>query len=194
MALGGVVLTLPVQAAAAVAVRATSRGPALHRAIRVGRDGRPFVLLKFRSMRTGAAGVGPGITVRGDARVTPVGTFLRRTKLDELPQLYNVLRGQMSLVGPRPEDPGYVAKYTPEQRAILAWRPGITSPASVTYRDEEAILADAADADAAYAEIMAMKLAIDLDYLAGATLLGDVRCLIRTVGAVFSRREPNAPR
>lgn len=183
----GLVVLSPVVAVLAIAVKVSSPGAVFHRARRVGRRGEPFTLYKFRSMRLDAERTGPGITAAGDARVTKVGRLLRSTKLDELPQLMNVLRGDMSLVGPRPEDPRYVARYTPEQRRILDWRPGITSPASVTYRDEEAILAGATDLDAAYAQVMADKIEIDLAYFERASLAGDLRWLARTIGAVIRR-------
>ncbi|MGD9702342.1 MAG: sugar transferase [Acidimicrobiia bacterium] len=181
------VVLSPVLLAAAAAVRFSSKGPALHRARRVGRDGELFELLKFRSMRVGAAASGPGITARGDSRITGVGRVLRSTKIDELPQLVNVLRGEMSIVGPRPEDPRYVEWYTNEQRVILSWRPGITSPASLSYRDEESILAGAEDLDAAYRTVMAEKIDIDMPYFQQQSLRGDLRTLWRTVAAVARR-------
>ncbi len=166
-------------------VRLTSPGPALHRGRRAGQGGRPFDLLKFRSMRVDAAQAGPGITAAGDQRITPLGGLLRRTKLDELPQLLNVLKGDMSLVGPRPEDPRYVALYTPAQRRVLAVRPGITSPASVRYRAEEQLLTGA-DWEAVYVhQIMPDKLAIELDYLERRSLLADVKILWQTALAVL---------
>jgi lipopolysaccharide/colanic/teichoic acid biosynthesis glycosyltransferase len=178
----------PVIAVLAIAIRLSSPGPALHRAVRAGRHGTPFTLYKLRSMQVGAAGAGPGVTAGGDRRVTPVGRFVRATKLDELPQLVNVLRGEMSLVGPRPEDPRYVDWYDDDQRRILDVRPGITSPASVTYRDEEAVLAAADDVEVAYRRVMAEKIAIDLAYFPDASLAGDLRWLWRTVAAVAGRR------
>jgi lipopolysaccharide/colanic/teichoic acid biosynthesis glycosyltransferase len=181
----GLVVTSPVIAGLAVAVKATSPGPVFHTAQRIGREGVPFTLYKFRSMRVGAAGQGPGITAKGDSRITKVGKLLRKTKLDELPQLWNVLRGDMSLVGPRPEDPRYVATYTDAQRRILAWRPGITSPASVSYRDEESILAAADDLEAAYAVVMDEKIRIDLEYFEHASLWGDLRWIVRTFTAIL---------
>lgn len=184
VAAAGLVLLSPVIVVLSVLVRCTSPGPVLHRARRSGRGGELFTLYKFRSMRTGAATAGPGVTAHGDPRITKIGALLRATKLDELPQLWNVLRGTMSLVGPRPEDPRYVERYTDEQRRILAWRPGITSPASVTYRDEEAILARADDLDAAYATVMDDKIRIDLEYFEQASLLGDLRWMVRTIAAV----------
>jgi lipopolysaccharide/colanic/teichoic acid biosynthesis glycosyltransferase len=165
----------------------TSRGPVLHRARRVGRNGQHFTLYKFRSMQVGAEAQGPGVTALRDPRITSLGKVLRKTKLDELPQLWNVLRGDMSIVGPRPEDPRYVAIYTDAQRQILRWRPGITSPASVTYRDEETILAGAEDLEIAYARIMDEKIRIDLAYFEHATLRGDLYWMFRTVGAIVHR-------
>ena len=185
-AIVGLVVTFPLTVAISIVIRLSSRGPALHKARRCGRNGEPFVLYKFRSMRLDAASSGPGITAAGDRRVTGVGRFLRSTKLDELPQLWNVLRGDMSIVGPRPEDPRYVDWYTAEQREILRWRPGVTSPASVTYRNEETILAAAENLDIAYRSVMAEKIRIDLGYFRSASLLGDLRWMYRTAIAVIA--------
>lgn len=174
----------PLLLAIAVAVRVTSRGPAFHRAKRVGRDGRLFELLKFRSM---VVAEGPAVTRAGDPRVTPLGRILRGYKLDELPQLMNVLRGDMSLVGPRPEDPKYTAMYDSEQRQILAVRPGITSAASLKYRDEESHLTGE-DWEVQYVQrIMPEKLKIDLDYLRRRTFFSDLGLLLRTASAIFRR-------
>ncbi len=179
------VLTAPLLVVVAFAVKLTSRGPVLHRACRVGRNGILFQLLKFRSMRQDGAKTGPGITRKGDDRITAVGRVLRRSKLDELPQLINVLRGEMSLVGPRPEDPRYVELYSPEQQRVLAVRPGMTSAASVIYRNEEEHLAGG-DWEKYYVEvIMPRKLAIDLASLECPSLLEDMRVLGRTVLALF---------
>ncbi len=124
---------------------------------------------------------GPGITVAGDARITRVGAFLRKYKLDELPQLVNVVRGEMSLVGPRPEDPRYVALYTPQQRGVLKVRPGITSPASLAYYDESTLLTGENWERRYVEEIMPAKLAIELEYLRHSTLLSDLSLIIKTV-------------
>lgn len=165
-------------------IKLDSPGPVFYRATRVGRNGAPFRLYKFRSMAAGADRQGPGITATGDARVTRVGRLLRRSKLDELPQLINVLQGEMSLVGPRPEDPRYVALYTPEQRRVLAVRPGITSAASLAYRHEEQLLAGA-DWETLYREqVLPAKLAIDLDYLDRRTLWSDLALIVRTVASM----------
>lgn len=181
----GLIILSPLLALIALLVRLTSRGPVFYRARRVGRGGREFTLYKFRSMVADADRQGPGITAAGDPRVTPVGRILRRTKLDELPQLWNVLRGDMSLVGPRPEDPRYVALYTPEQRRVLDVRPGITSLASLEYRNEEAIL-HGSDWEQRYIhEVMPAKLAIDLRYVQHATLFSDILIILRTLLALF---------
>ncbi|MEX0874315.1 MAG: sugar transferase [Actinomycetota bacterium] len=187
----GLALSSPLLVLAALAIKLTSTGPVLHRADRVGRNGRLFTLYKFRSMRPDAHR-GPSLTTSGDPRVTRVGALLRRFKIDELPQLVNVVRGEMSLVGPRPEDPRYVATYTPEQSRVLEVRPGITSPASLVYRDESQLLPDSSkEAELVYrSEIMPAKLALELDYLENRTFWSDLRVLARTGRAVLepSRR------
>lgn len=184
-ALAGLIVLSSLFLALAVAIKLDSPGPVFYKARRVGRGGQEFRLYKFRSMVIDADRLGPGITAVGDQRVTKVGRFLRRTKLDELPQLINVLKGDMSLVGPRPEDPRYVALYTPEQRAVLAARPGITSAASLTYRHEEQLLSGP-DWEAIYCtEVMPAKLAIDLEYLSRRTLASDLGLVLQTILAMF---------
>jgi lipopolysaccharide/colanic/teichoic acid biosynthesis glycosyltransferase len=171
----------PLLGVLALLVRATSTGPALFRQIRIGRNGRPFVLLKLRTMRADAPG--PVITAGGDPRITRFGAWLRRTKLDELPQLWNVLRGDMSLVGPRPEVPDYVALYTAAQRATLLVRPGLTDPASLAWADEAATLATFAEPHRAYADVvLPWKLALSLAYLERRTVWSDLAVVMRTVG------------
>lgn len=166
-------------------IKLDSQGPVFHRAKRVGQGGDIFTLYKFRSMLPDSDRRGPGITVASDGRVTRAGRVLRRTKLDELPQLWNVFRGKMSLVGPRPEDPRYVALYTPEQRRVLAVKPGITSAATLTFRHEEQLLAGT-DWEATYRnEVLPTKLAIDLDYLSERTLRSDIELVLRTIRALF---------
>jgi lipopolysaccharide/colanic/teichoic acid biosynthesis glycosyltransferase len=180
----GLVVLSPLLVGLAVLIKLDSPGPVFHRARRVGRGGCIFELYKFRSMIADARLQGPGITVAGDERITKIGRSLRRTKLDEVPQLVNVLKGEMSLVGPRPEDPRYVAQYTPEQRVVLSARPGITSPASLQYRHEEQLL-DSPDWERTYIqEVMADKLRIELDYLAHRTLCSDLRLMLKTLVAL----------
>lgn len=183
-ALGLLVLS-PFLIAIAIAVRVTSRGPVIYRAKRVGRDGRLFDLYKFRSMVVSEGG--PGITRSGDPRVTPLGRVLRGYKLDELPQLVNVFRGEMSLVGPRPEDPKYTAMYDEEQRKVLAVRPGITSAASLKYRDEESHLVGADWEEQYVKRIMPEKLSLDLEYLRRRTFFSDLGLILQTARAIFRR-------
>jgi len=182
--LAGLILLSPLFLLIAARIKLDSPGPVFYRAQRVGRGGVLFRLYKFRSMVAGADKRGPGITAAGDDRVTRVGRFLRRTKLDELPQLINVLTGDMSLVGPRPEDPRYVALYTPQQLKVLAVRPGITSAASLTYRHEEQLLAGP-DWEKVYREqVLPAKLAVDLAYLEHRSLRQDVFLILRTIQAM----------
>jgi lipopolysaccharide/colanic/teichoic acid biosynthesis glycosyltransferase len=175
-----VIVLSPLILVLALLVKLTSKGPVLFRACRVGRDGQLFDVLKFRTMRAGAHASGPGITRAGDPRITPVGRWLRRTKLDELPQLVNVLRGEMGMVGPRPEDPRYVEGYTPAQRAVLSVRPGMTSPASIRYRHEERLLARD-DWERYYRDVVIPdKIRMELEYLARRSVRSDLRILFGT--------------
>lgn len=195
-AAGLLVLGLLILALAAT-VRLTSAGPAFHRATRA-RPGGTFTLYKLRTMRADASLTGPGVTAGGDPRVTRLGRFLRRTKLDELPQLWNVVHGDMALVGPRPEDPRYVDLTDPLHATVFGARPGITGPTANAYRDEETILAAAAletarrhgrasiapeDLERAYRDdILPKKLAMDAEYLRTRSTLGDLRILWQTLG------------
>ena len=181
----GLVVTSPIVFVAAIAVKLDSPGPAFYSGRRAGRDGREFRIHKLRSMRSGA---GPGITAGDDPRITNVGRFLRRSKIDELPQLLNVVKGEMSLVGPRPEDPAYVERYTPEQRRLLSVRPGITGPAALAFIDEEEQLRGGSAEDRYIADVMPKKLAAELAYLDRATFAGDLGILVRTAGVVLRRR------
>lgn len=165
-----------------VTVRVTSPGPALFRQWRIGRGGRPFRILKLRTMVVDAALHGPLVTAGGDRRVTPLGRFLRRTKLDELPQLVNVWLGDMSLVGPRPEVPRYLSCYSPADRVVLSVRPGITDPASLRLRHEEELLARFSDRERAYTEVLLpWKLELQREYVAQQSLAGDVALIVRTL-------------
>jgi lipopolysaccharide/colanic/teichoic acid biosynthesis glycosyltransferase len=177
----GLVMISPVLAAIALLVKVDSPGPVLYVAQRVGACGRLFRLYKFRTMSVGADKTGPGITTAGDARITRVGRVLRRTKLDELPQLMNVAKGDMSLIGPRPEDPRYVQLYTAAQREVLKVRPGLTGAASLAYRDEAALLTGPDWEQRYINEIMPRKLSIELDYLARRTLVRDLELAVRTL-------------
>jgi len=180
------IVLLPLLLAFALAVALSSPGGAFFRQVRVGRGGKEFRLLKFRSMRPGSEAKGQ-LTIGGrDPRITSVGYFLRKTKLDELPQLWNVLVGDMSIVGPRPEVPRYVALYSPEQRAVLSVRPGITGMASLDYVDENELLAKSADPERAYVDqVMPAKLALDLRYVQERTFGLDLRIIASTMGLIF---------
>lgn len=177
----GLIILSPVFIILAVWIKADSRGPVFYRQVRVGRKNRDFRLFKFRSMRPDSDKLGL-ITVGGhDPRVTRSGYYIRKYKLDELPQLINVFIGDMSLVGPRPEVRKYVEMYTPEQMRVLSVRPGITSLASIRYRNENDILAAADDPDRAYIErVMPDKIAIDLEYVERATLWNDIKLIFST--------------
>jgi lipopolysaccharide/colanic/teichoic acid biosynthesis glycosyltransferase len=180
----GLILLAPIMALLALLIRLDSPGPALFRQQRVGRGFKPFVLYKFRTMTDGSAG-GRLVTVGRDARVTRIGAVLRRTKLDELPQLVNVVRGDMSLVGPRPEVPRYVDLFHAEYAEVLQVRPGITDPASIKYRDEESILGLADDADEEYlTRILPDKLRLSADYARSASLSQDFALILHTVFSV----------
>ena len=170
----------------ALAVKLDSPGPVFFRQERVGRFGVPFRIHKFRTMRHDPAGSGLQITVGADRRITRVGQFLRGSKLDELPQLIDVWQGTMSLVGPRPEVPRYVAHYPAALRdKVLSVRPGITDIASIEYRDESAVLARAADPERAYIdEVLPHKLALAASYVDQASVWLDIRLILRTIGAI----------
>jgi len=181
----GLVVTSPVLAAAAIAIKADDpTGPVFFRQVRVGLGGQEFRILKFRSMRASTGG--PEVTSASDNRITKVGRILRKSKLDELPQLVNVLVGDMSLVGPRPEVPRYVAEWPAAARTeILSVRPGITDPGSIEFRHEETELAAAADPERHYVdEILPRKVALYEQYVRTRTFLGDLAIILRTAAAV----------
>src|SRR5205809_3706655 len=165
-ATAGLLLLSPLFVLIAIAMRCSSPGPVFFAQERIGKGGKVFRVLKFRSMVPGAARTGPDITSAGDSRVTPIGKYLRRWKLDELPQLCNVFKGEMSLVGPRPELPSYVRNYTPEQREVLSVRPGITDLAAIQYRHEEQLLASSSDVARFYTEVvLPHKLSLNRVYI-----------------------------
>lgn len=180
----GLAVAAPVLAAAAVAVRMTSPGPVFFRQERVGWHGEIFKIHKFRTMRVGG---GSFVSTTGDPRITRVGSVLRSTKLDELPQLLDVLAGDMSLVGPRPEVPRYVALWSPEDReTILSARPGITDPASIALRNEADRLGEQADPEAYYEQVLLPeKCAMYVDYVRTRSFRGDLAILLGTVRAVL---------
>ncbi|HTW93023.1 MAG TPA: sugar transferase [bacterium] len=184
----GLLVLSPLLVVVGLAVKLGSPGPILFRSQRVGRNGRLFSLLKFRTMREDAWLTGPELTIGMDARITGLGAHLRRAKLDELPQLLNVLRGEMSLVGPRPEVPKYVRLYTPAQRAVLNLQPGITDPASIKYALENDLLGASATPDSDYVNlIMPDKIGINLAYAARANLWTDFVTILRTLFRIAVR-------
>lgn len=182
-----IIVALPLWLVVVLAIKLDSPGPVLYRAIRIGKDGKPFTLYKFRTMVVGASRRGPGITRDGDPRITAVGRLLRKLKIDEMPQLINVLKGEMSIVGPRPEDPRYVRHYTPEQRRVFAVRPGMASPAFVRYRHEEEILAAVGDEveDFYLTALLPNKLRMDLEYIERQSLWFDLRVLAQAAVSLF---------
>ena len=185
----GLLLLSPLLLVVALSIKLDSPGPVFFRQQRVGRFGALFRIHKFRSMSDGAASAGPELTVGADPRITRVGRFLRRTKLDELPQLIDVLLGTMSLVGPRPELPRFVAMYPAEVRdKVLSVRPGITDPASIEYVEESALLARAADPERVYIEqIMPAKLRHAERYVEHMSVRNDVRLILTTLRRLWTR-------
>ncbi len=175
----------PFLAIIAAFVKLHDGGVVFYCAKRVGKDGKEFDVYKFRTMVPDADSIGAAITMSGDQRITSLGKYLRKYKLDELPQLLNVLRGEMSFVGARPEDPRYVAFYNKEQRQVLAFRPGITSPASLKYRDEESLL-NGTDWLQQYVDVvLPKKLALDLSYLKQRSVFSDIVIILRTLAGIL---------
>lgn len=177
----GLLVLSPLFLVIAVAICVDTPGSVLFRGERIGKNGVPFRIFKFRTMISNAANIGPGITPCDDVRVTRVGKFLRQTKFDELPQLINVLIGDMSLVGPRPEDPRYVRFYTQAQQSVLSVKPGMTSPASLQFYEESSLL-KGEDWERYYIEeILPKKLGVDIEYMNRATIWSDLWIIMRTI-------------
>lgn len=186
VALVALVVLSPVMALTAGLVRLTSPGPAFFRQARVGLDGRQFEILKFRTMVDGAERMAPNISPGGDPRVTPLGGFLRSWYLDELPQLVNVLRGDMRLVGPRPETPEYVALYTPTERRVLTVKPGLVGASTLAFMDEAQLLAAADDASTHYEDVLLhQRVGLDLSYLERRSFGSDLQLLFRQAVAIL---------
>lgn len=183
------VLTAPFMLLIAIAIRATSRGPVLFRQWRWGLNGHPFQLLKFRTMQMRAAESGPGVTRAGDARITRVGRWLREWKVDELPQFINVFRGEMSIVGPRPDLEQFWRQATEVERQALAVKPGLTGAATLAFSNEEELLAHVGESElvAFYVrDLLPRKARLDCEYAAQASFLSDCRVLLKTVAGVLS--------
>lgn len=180
----GLTVLSPVLLVVSVLVAVTSPGEVFFRQERIGKDGKPFRIFKFRSMRKDNAGL--KITTGNDSRITPVGRFLRKSKIDELPQLINVLVGDMSFVGPRPEVADYVNLYTPYQRQVLLVRPGITGLASIRFRNENDLLTASDDPNRTYVEqIMPRKIDLDLEYIPRASVFYDIKLIFQTFAVVI---------
>jgi len=178
----GLIVLSPVLLAITIKIKTGSDGPVFFKQIRVGENNEEFEILKFRTMVVDAEKLGRQITVGNDNRITKIGAFLRKYKLDELPQLINVFKGDMSLVGPRPEVPRYVKLYNEEQRKVLEVKPGITDLASIRYRDENDLLGDAEDPDAFYINtIMPDKLALNLEYINNNNIFVDIYIILKTI-------------
>jgi len=182
----GLIVTAPVLAVAALLIKADSRGPVFFKQERVGRDFQPFRIWKLRTMHVARTGERRDVlAVNADPRITRIGRLLRKAKVDEIPQLYNVLRGDMSLVGPRPELSRYVQMFEPDYREILRCRPGITDLASMKYRDEERLLAQAADAETEYVTLLLPdKIRLAKEYVARQSVGFDLQILLRSVWVV----------
>lgn len=170
----------------AIIIKVTSKGPVFFRQVRVGKNGKEFRIFKFRTMVADAEKKGMQITVGADSRITGIGKFLRKTKVDELPQLINVFIGQMSFVGPRPEVPRYVAMYSDYQRNILRIKPGITELASIVYRDENEVLAQSEDPEKTYIEdIMPKKIGLNIEYMKKLGFWYDLKLIFMTFAAIL---------
>jgi lipopolysaccharide/colanic/teichoic acid biosynthesis glycosyltransferase len=182
----GLLVLSPVLLVIGIAIKLHDMGPIFYRTQRVGLNGQLFEVYKFRTMVREADVNAPGLTAAEDRRITILGRFLRRYKLDELPQLINVVRGDMSLVGPRPEDPRFVAAYNVDQRKVLTFRPGITSPASIFFKREEMLLTGD-DWVQKYSErILPRKLAIDIEYFRNRSMLDDMRVVLQTISGIIN--------
>lgn len=181
----GIIILSPVLIIVSFIIKFSSKGPVFFKQVRVGKAGKEFEILKFRTMVTDAEKLGKQITVGRDPRITPIGHFLRKYKLDELPQLFNVLFGDMSLVGPRPEVPYYTKFYNVEQQVVLNVKPGITDYASIKYSDENAILGASANPEETYInQVMPDKLNINLEYIAKRSVVEDIRVILLTLSKI----------
>lgn len=185
LSLFGLIILLPFMLIIAILIKIDSKGPVFFKQIRVTKNGKEFKIFKYRTMRVGSDKYSQ-ITVGKDGRITKLGSFLRKYKLDEIPQLINVLIGDMSLVGPRPEVPKYVALYTDEQKEILKVRAGITDYASIEFSDENDLLASEEDSEKAYIEkIMPKKIELNKKYLSEISILTDIKIILLTIKKIL---------
>ena len=182
----GILILSPFLVIISITIILTSAGGAFYRQIRVGKNGKEFKLFKFRTMRVGADKSGSLTVGMRDSRITVIGFHLRKYKLDELPQLFNVLIGDMSFVGPRPEVPKYVAMYDVEQKSVLKVKPGITDYASIVYSEENDLLANAENPEELYIQrIMPAKLKLNMRYINEMSLATDIKVILKTLGKIF---------
>jgi lipopolysaccharide/colanic/teichoic acid biosynthesis glycosyltransferase len=187
LSLTSLLVLLPLFVVVAVLIKLNMPGPVFFRQVRIGRHGKPFRIVKFRSMVVNRDAT--SITLDGDRRITPLGRFLRRSKIDELPQLWNILIGHMSFVGPRPDVPGYADQLSGEDRIILSVRPGLTGPDSVAYPEEESLLARQADPDTYYDQVLyPEKVRINREYLQQRTFWSDLGIIWRTFLWLFFKK------
>ena len=186
----GLIILIPLLVPIAISIKLDSHGPIFFLQERMGRGFKPFKLIKFRTMVRSAASEGPQVTTGGDARITPMGRLLRKTKIDELPQLINVLTGDMSLVGPRPEVRKYVDMFSDEYNEVLSIKPGITDYAAIEFRDEEAVLSRYDDTEKAYIEVvLPAKIKLYKKYIRQAGFFSDTKILILTLRSIFINSE-----
>ena len=186
MAIFGLLVLSPIFLIIAIAIKLDSKGPVFFKQIRVGLEGKEFKIFKFRTMITDAEKQGMQITVGKDSRITKVGSFIRKCKIDEIPQLINVLIGDMSFVGPRPEVPKYVAMYSESDREILKVRPGITDLASIEYRNENDILGKSKNPEKTYIEeVIPAKITLNKKYISNCSIFFDVKLIFKTIFLIF---------
>ncbi len=181
----GIIILLPLYLYIAIWIKLSSKGPIFYIQKRVGQGGKEFNLYKFRSMVVGADKRGPGVTSSDDPRVTKVGKFIRDTKIDELPQLFNVLKGDMSLVGPRPELKKFVNAKAKEYEKVLSVKPGITDNAAIAFRDEEKIMSKYSNKEKAYIDIvLPQKIALYYEYIDNISLINDIKLILKTLKVI----------
>ena len=181
----GIVLLFPILAVIALWIKFSSKGPLFYTQKRVGKDFKEFDIYKFRSMVVDADKIGPSVTSGDDPRITEVGKFIRKTKIDELPQLLNVLKGDMSLVGPRPEVMKFVVKKRDEYKKVLSVRPGITDNAAIEFRDEETIMNSYEDKEKAYLDIiLPQKIKLYYNYIDNISFVNDVKLILQTLKVI----------
>jgi lipopolysaccharide/colanic/teichoic acid biosynthesis glycosyltransferase len=186
LAITALVLLAPLFAVIMIALLVTDGWPVFFGQKRVGQHGVPFIMWKFRTMVVGSDRRGNRLTIGSDPRVTRLGYWLRKFKIDELPQFWNVVRGEMSLVGPRPEVPEYVDRYTAQQREVLKLKPGITDVASIRFRHEGELLGTASDPHETYVrQIMPLKISLNLEYARSASVLSDLRVMAKTATSLL---------